>query len=184
MAPFSYQKWIDGLQAGRSFVTNGPMVEFSVHGKELGQVVALDKPGMVRVQAKATSQFPLERVEVLYNGKVVATATPAKDAPTELNQAIAVERSGWLALRVGGPPRPETRGDNLFAHTSPVYVSVAGKPAGSAEDARYFLAWIDTLWNTVQDRDRFPSPKHKAEIEKEVEHARAVYRQIIEQQQP
>src|SRR5260370_26162688 len=59
------------------------------------------------------------------------------------------------------------QGELLYAHTSPVYVTVAGKPAGSAEDARYFLTWIDRLWNTVQERDRFPDRSEERRVGKE-----------------
>jgi hypothetical protein len=61
-----------------------------------------------------------------------------------------------------------------------VYVTVAGKPAGSAEDARYFLTWIDRLWNTVQERDRFPDKRSQEEIQAEVDEARKVYQKMID----
>jgi hypothetical protein len=57
---------------------------------------------------------------------------------------------------------------------------VGDKPAGSADDARYFLAWIDRLWDTVQERDRFPDRRSQAEVEAEVNEARKVYRKIID----
>jgi hypothetical protein len=41
--------------------------------------------------------------------------------------------------------RPRLRGRRQQAHSSPVYVEVAGRPAGSKADAEYFLAWIDRL---------------------------------------
>ena len=38
--PLTYEKWIAGLRAGRSFVSNGPILELSVDGKEIGDTVA------------------------------------------------------------------------------------------------------------------------------------------------
>jgi hypothetical protein len=176
--PLSYEKWIAGLRAGRSFVTNGPMLELSVNGKGLGEVLSLAAPGEARLRASASSQFPLDRVEVLYNGKVVASARPARGA-AELEQTVRLDRSGWLALRASGPPVDEVKGELVYAHTSPVYVEVAGRPAVSAEDAQYFLDWIERLWGAVQERDRFPDQRARAEVEAEVEAARAVYRKIL-----
>jgi hypothetical protein len=179
--PFTYERWIDGLRAGRSFVSNGPVLEFSVNGRGLGETVDLRGPGSVRVKATASSQYPLERVEVLYNGKVAVKSTPARAGlTTELDQSLPVDRSGWIALRVVGPARGDVKGESLYAHTSPVYLTVAGKPAGSAEDARYFLAWINRLWDAVEERDRIPGAELKAEVQAQVERARAVYRKIIE----
>ena len=40
-APFSYEKWLDGLKAGRTFVTNGPLITLSVEGKGPGETVHL-----------------------------------------------------------------------------------------------------------------------------------------------
>src|SRR5262249_13110442 len=39
--PLSYRSWIAGLKAGRSFVTSGPMLSFTVDGKEPGAVLAV-----------------------------------------------------------------------------------------------------------------------------------------------
>jgi TolB protein len=178
-APFTYARWIAGLRAGRSFVTNGPMLELSVNGKGLGDVLKLQAAAEVKVRATASSQWALDRVDVLYNGQVVASAKPSRQGPsTQLDKTVRIDRSGWLALRAAGPAAPEVKGELVYAHTSPVYVVVAGKPAGSAEDARYFLRWIDRLWDTVEQRDRFPDQRSQAEVEAEVDAARKVFQKM------
>jgi len=177
----TYAKWIEGLRAGRSFVSNGPLVMLAVEGKEVGGTVALNAPAAVKVQATVLAQYPLDKIEVLYNGQVAASSASAKEGvKTERSWTIKVDRSGWIGMRVTGP-HPDLKGAAVFAVTSPVYVTVAGKPGGSAGDAQYFLDWIDRLWQTVQERDRIPSAKLKAEVQAQVESARAVYRKIIEQ---
>ncbi len=180
--PLTYAKWIEGLKAGRSFVTNGPMLELSVEGVGIGgQVDVRGRDTKVRVRARASSQYPLDRVEVLHNGKVVAAETPVKGSlTTEIDRSIAVERSGWIALRAAGPAVPEVKGELVYAHTSPVYI-LADKPAGSAEDAAYFLAWIDRLWAAIEERDRIPSTQLKAAVLAEVDRAREAYRKILSQ---
>ena len=69
--PLSYSTWIDGLRAGRSFVTNGPMLEFSVGQHQLGDTIKLDTSREVTVTAQAESHFPLAKVELVYNGSAV-----------------------------------------------------------------------------------------------------------------
>jgi TolB protein len=178
--PLEYRKWIEGLRAGRSFASNGPVLELSVNGTGLGGEVRV-AGGKVRIRASASSQYPLDRVEVLYNGKVAARAVPAKgESVTKIDEEIAVDRSGWIALRAVGPDHADVEGPWVYAHTSPVYVTVAGKPAGSAEDARYFLGWIDRLWAAVEARDRIPGEGRKAEVKREIDRAREVFRKIIE----
>jgi len=179
--PFTYPKWISALRAGRSFVTNGPMLEFSANGKGLGEVLDLPAATEVKVRATASSQFPLDRVEVLYNGKVAATVKPARGVlSTTVNKTVRIDRSGWLALRVSGPAVTDVKGELVYAHTSPVYVVVASKPVRSAEDARYFLKWIDRLWDDVEQRDRFPDKESRDRVEAEVVAARRVFQKMID----
>ena len=59
---FTYAKWIDGLRAGRSFITTGPFVELSAGKQRPGDTVRLSGPGKVKVSAKAKWHLPLRRV--------------------------------------------------------------------------------------------------------------------------
>ena len=109
--PLTYENWIDGLRAGRSFVTNGPMLTFTVNGEESGHVLKLGEKPKVRVKASARSQFPLTKAELVHNGKVIATANLAADTLTAtLDQEVALDGGGWLAFRADGPGTTDTRG--------------------------------------------------------------------------
>lgn len=169
---FSYGAWVRGLKAGRSFVTNGPMLEVTVDGRSLGETIKLDGPGPVAVSATATYAAPLSRVELVHNGKVVATGRLAPDKlDGTINERVEIERSGWLSVRAFGAGR-------LQAHTSPVYVEVAGKPAGSREDADYFLRWIDRLEEMFTKRDRVPSEELVRRVRSQIQAAREIYRKV------
>jgi len=172
--PFSYDAWVKGLKAGHSFVTNGPMLEFRVNGKSLGEVVVLAAPGEIRVQAKAQSAAPMSRIELVHNGVVVAKGQlDAKGSSGSLEQAVRIEKSGWLGVSAYGA-------GVIQAHTSPIYVEVAGKPASSKEDSAYFLEWIDRLEAKFTSRDRVPSAELRAHVKRQLNAARAVYRRAAE----
>jgi hypothetical protein len=178
--PLRYEGWIEGLKAGRSFVSNGPILELSVNGKAPGQELKLPGEEDVGVRARVSSQYPLERIEILYNGKVVAQGKPPEgEASTSLDQKIRLNKSGWIALRVSGKPHADVEGEHVYAHTTPVYVVVEDKPAGLAEDAKYFLPWIDRLWTVVEERDRIPDAQQKEEVKAHIDRARDVYREIL-----
>ena len=49
--PFTYERWIEGLRAGRTFVTNGPMLEFDAGGKGPGDTIQLLPGETVRARA-------------------------------------------------------------------------------------------------------------------------------------
>src|SRR4029450_4375191 len=64
--------WLDGMRAGRAFVTNGPLVELTVNGALPGETVALPAAGgSVRLQARVPSIVPLQKVTVYFNGQAV-----------------------------------------------------------------------------------------------------------------
>lgn len=175
-----YKKWIEGLRAGHSFVTNGPMLELTVNGRNVGETVRLGAAGTVGVKGKAVSQFPLSRVEVVHNGRVVAKAKLSANRKTGLiDVRVKVPTSGWIAVRASGPNHIDAPTPGLYAHTSPVYVDVADKPIDSRKDAAYFLKWIDRLSLALRVRDRIPGDKNKRHVRNQLEAARAVYRKML-----
>jgi hypothetical protein len=169
----TYAAWIDGLKKGRSFVTNGPMLELTVDGQEPGSVIAIPRPQKLPVKARARAAVPLAKVELLYNGQVAATLPLAKDELSALfDKTFDIDKSGWLALRASGP----TGGP--FAHTAPIYVEVAGAPVRSRADAQFFLRWIDDLAIMVRTRDRIPDEKLRQHVQSQLDAARTVFARI------
>jgi hypothetical protein len=179
-AALDYAEWIDGLKAGRSFVTNGPMLTFTVNGSEPGRVLKLDEKPKVRVKATARSQFPLTKAELVHNGRVIATLPLAADKlSAELDQEVVLEGGGWLAFRADGPGTVDTALSTLNAHTNPVYVEAGGVGYRSAAEARAFLKWIDQFELALRSRDRFPTAKLREQALEQLQAAREVYAKII-----
>ncbi|MGE3820408.1 MAG: CehA/McbA family metallohydrolase, partial [Isosphaeraceae bacterium] len=176
--PFSYEEWARGLKAGRTFVTNGPMLEFSLDGKGPGDSIQVGAGGGVRVRGRVVSQFPLDRLDVIQDGRVVATSAAKGDRlAIEIEQVVSVNRSGWVALRASGPPHPDQPGGSAYAHTSAVAIEVPDRPADASADARYFVAWIDRLAAEIRRRDRVPS-RLRPHVEAQLAAARAVYEKL------
>jgi hypothetical protein len=174
-----YAAWIDGLKAGKSFVTSGPMLTFTVNGEETGATLKLGDKPKVRVTASARSQFPLTKAELVHNGKVIATAKFADDKlSASLDQDVTLERGGWLAFRADGPGTPDTLTGAQNAHTNPVYIEANGTTYRSADEAKAFLKWIDQFEVLLRTRDRFPTPKLREQALEQLEAARAVYVKI------
>jgi TolB protein len=172
---FAYEEWIKNLRAGRSFVTNGPMLEFTLGDKSLGQILHLPAAKAVPLRAFAVSQFPLSRVELVSNGEVVATGSLSTNRLRgTIEQPVKIERSGWLSFRAFGDNKGE-------AHTGPIYVEVSGKATASRKDAEYFLQWIDRLEAKLRERDRVPSSELMARVELQLNAARAIYSKIAAQ---
>jgi hypothetical protein len=175
---FSYESWIEELKAGRTFVTNGPMLDFSVNTMFVGDTLQLETTTDVRCLCRVQSQFPVDRIELIYNGQVVAEIPVDGDARSVTSErSLNLDKSGWIALRASGPREPDQPSATLFAHTSPIYVEIADRPLDAREDAEYFLQWTDRLWESVRRRDRIPS-RHRADVEAQVFEARDVFARL------
>jgi hypothetical protein len=176
---FTYDGWVEGLRAGRTFVTNGPMFEFTVDGHTQGETLRVGPGASLRVRGHVTSQFPLNRVQIIHDGLFAGAGVAKGDGLSiEIEQLVTFERSGWVALRASGPQYPDGPGAALFGHTSPVYVEVPGRPIDARKDAAYFLAWVDRLAAAVEQRDRVPN-RSRQHVQAQLEAARAFYRKLI-----
>jgi hypothetical protein len=139
--PLSVKTWLRSLAAGRSFITNGPLLELEANGRGLGGLVRLPGPAKLAVTGRAAGRIDFERLELLQNGKVIHVA-PSRRAAGHFTAELQVEVEAvgpcWLALRTppppaSGEPAPASPhpvnelGQPLFSHTSAIYVEVAGK---------------------------------------------------------
>jgi hypothetical protein len=121
--------WYRGLKAGNTFVSNGPVLEFTVNGKLPGTEIACPAKGTVKVAARVWGHpkigVPARLTVVGNDGVVREIANPDRATELALEFDYPVEGSGWL---VAG-----TVCDNsAVAHSTPVYLVVNGKPTWSA----------------------------------------------------
>ena len=178
--PFSHAAYAEGIKAGRTFVTNGPMITLTANGQPIGSTVELGQPGPVTVKATARAQFPIERMEILVNGEAVETVQASGNRlEVAFDGPVPFSRSAWLAVRVDGPRDPMILSNNpLAAHSSPIYVMIGDQPIASALDARFFIVWIDKLWELVDGRNRWIAKEHRQHVRDLFTRAQDVYRRI------
>jgi hypothetical protein len=131
---FSYDAWTRAVRAGRTFLSGGPMLHFSVDGVPIGDTLKLPAGGgTVEVEATAESVFPLHSLEIVQAGRVVAATTDGEGARRlHLKDRLKMDRHTWLAARCAGPEysamaHHDVVNRGIFAHTSPVYVAVGGE---------------------------------------------------------
>jgi peptidoglycan/xylan/chitin deacetylase (PgdA/CDA1 family) len=131
---FSYETWINGLKAGRSFVTTGPMLFATVNSEDPGYTFkrpARRAKQRYTVKGAVVSAEPVDKIELIVNGQVVRTAHPnsRRERPgairSDFKESIELEGSGWIAVRCW-EERPQGR--FRFAHTAPWFVEVEGRP--------------------------------------------------------
>ncbi|HXX94730.1 MAG TPA: CehA/McbA family metallohydrolase [Planctomycetota bacterium] len=131
----SYEKWMEGLRAGRSFVTNGPLLRVKANGQLPGHVFTGEKQVTVELAAQLDGREPVESFEIIRDGRLERSVA-VKDPLGRLEFTT----SGWFLVR-SIAPHPKTF---RFASTAPFYVEVGpAKHRISRASAKFFVDWID-----------------------------------------
>jgi hypothetical protein len=176
--PFDYATWIQALQAGRSFITNGPALELRVNDQMPGDVLRAEPGREVQVAAAWQSHHAIHRVEIVWNGEVAAAqAFPDGSTAGRLETGLRVPSDGWLAARLSSNARDSFL-EPVFAHTSPVYVA-ADRPAAPARPAALSLeAAIAQALGTISTSYRFQNDQQRREVVDLFKRGQAVYQEL------
>jgi len=148
------ESWLQSLADGKTYITNGPLLTFTVDGQPIGTTLDLDQGGDVRIVARALGRLDFERLELVQNGKVIKSVTTqlvGGHYQAELRMRLAVSKPCWLAVRTPPPsvaddpelrePTPENElGRELFAHTSAIFVDLQGRRHFDESVARELMA--------------------------------------------
>lgn len=141
-----YDSWTSAMREGRSFVTAGPLVFLSVDGKLPGDEIKLSGGGhAVSATVEVNSNTPIQSIELLRNGEVVAKLAPS-DEPlrARLDQRLDIAGSAWIAARVRcRPTGTSIRKPQPWAATMPVWIVVDNKPVRVRSGVDFLIAWLD-----------------------------------------
>ena len=129
---FTFAKWREGLLAGHSFVTTGPMMRLQFNGEEAGHTFRSESiASAIRVTGLVESSTEIDRVEFIVNGvirkpeKLKWTNRPDGGRTVAIDEVVSMTRSGWLAVRCF---ERHSNKRIRFAHTAPVFVEVPDHP--------------------------------------------------------
>lgn len=197
----TYRKWIDAVQAGRNYVSDGKshLMDFAVNGLEAGtrdSELALDRPQQVRVTVKAAANLDASPNDTVRNASY--DVTPywdlerarigiRREVPVQIVVNGVVVASQPLAA--DGVVRDLTFDVRLdrsswiaarilpSSHTNPVFALVGGTPIrASRASVQWCLTAVNQCWTQK-------APKIRArEIDaarRAYDHARQVYSQRL-----
>jgi hypothetical protein len=156
--PFTYDKWMNAVRRAETFVSYGPLLEFTVDGHPMGsRIPLLASGGTVDISWQVASvTIPISRVELIVNGEIRESKSISSENASGA-WSLHVERSAWVALLVRGhyPDKPEI----IAAHSTPVMLDVEGSQMLAAADAVTILeqiegamAYLDTVGTRAADR--------------------------------
>ncbi len=174
----SEAQWLDALKHGRSFATNGPLLGLTLGGAGIGDELKFDRAQRaVQFTVSLRSIVPVDHVELVCNGRVIKSfAVRAPVDHGEFAGSIELAQSGWCLARASTDQSRYPVLDNyVYATTSPVYVTIAGRAPRSPQDARYFAAWIDRVTEATSAYPDWNSPAEKHHVLERLAQAKAVF---------
>lgn len=141
--------WLKRLDAGRSFVTTGPLLFVTLDGHDPGHRFERNdvEAHEYRLAGSAESAAPLERIEVVVNGEVARTLRPANrpidrgsfESPVEVS--LPIDATSWVAVRCF-EDRPDGRA--RFAHGAPFHIVVPSRPLRPRkEEVEYLVRRVE-----------------------------------------
>lgn len=128
---FTYETWIRQLNAGHSFVTQGPLVDVRFDDALPGTTWSRSTTShSIKVTGTIQSLNRLKSIQVIRNGEVAQEldGQPEQTADgvwiSRVSAHVDVTGSGWIALRCF---EDLPNGKVCFAHTNPVFSDVPNK---------------------------------------------------------
>jgi hypothetical protein len=193
-----FDTWCEGIRQGRSYVGEGRShvigmklndAELGVNGSEL----RLGAPATARLTAKVAAYLPEQagemkpsripwniekarvagtrtvKLEAIVNGKAVGEKMITADGQLQdVSFDVKVDRSSWVALRIFPS-----------SHSNPIFVIVDDKPIrASRASAEWCLKGVEQCWS---QKKRFYAATEMEDAKAAYEHAREVYRKIVEE---
>ena len=137
------RRWWEGLEAGRVFVTNGPLLRPLVEGQPPGYVFHLDDGGSLTLEIGLESGHARAgRISADHQERRGRSRSP----PGRLDKAERAACRRCISTTAAGSSSGRSRTTSetyQFASSGPYYVEKAGRPRVSRRSVQFFLDWID-----------------------------------------
>ncbi len=189
--PPTYDSWLAAVKAGRGFVTNTPILEFEVDGRQAGDVIQFQGTKTVKARATARSILPINTLDIVLNGRKVGHKTvplirsdPPKDGVYSLEVEATVEltQSCWLAARVIDHPdlknRILPRDLPVFAHTNPVYFLKDDAKVREQASIDYLRKYVEGTLHWLATNPKFYNKEDPANARQAAEEALEIYKKL------
>jgi hypothetical protein len=177
--PVSVDGFKDAIRKGATVVSNGPWLTISVEGHGPGDRLQLEAGRTLKVQVDVDG-VGARQVELRTADGVCRSWATSGDGRLSFEAAVEVREPTYLVAVATGPEHEEIFGPGAFAHTSPVYVDIAGKRVARPEDAEWCVDWLDRLEDLTVAKGRFVDPEQRQEVLDVLSRARAYYQSVID----
>jgi hypothetical protein len=181
-ATMSSEEFLNGIKKGRGFATNGPIIGFTIGDSKPGDSLGLgSKKKTIPYKGWLRSNVPIEKIEVVYNGDVVASHGGTQPV-TQLDVSgnLALRENGWVLFRVyNAGAHPDVFDVYPYASTNPVFIHQGIPSSKSAASAAYFVKWINRIEKMAKESPNFRDEAERSVVLNDMAAARAYYQKFI-----
>ncbi len=109
--------WLAGLDSGRTFVTNGPILSFTIDGQDIGDTVTTSSHERLRIEAGVrfdSTRDDVDRLLLIRNGEIIASWDRvdldwnSKIGEIRAQLTLPAGDNAWYVLRARGAKVDET----------------------------------------------------------------------------
>lgn len=171
----SEQQWYDAVWAGRSVVTNGPLLRPTLGGQAPGHRFEARQGEVLQlsVELHLAVRDPVDYLEVIHNGEVFYSARLDEfTLAGGMIPPLTIDRSGWVLVRVVTGYEDHFRA----ASSAPWYIDFDGSPRISRKAVEFFGRW---LVDCETELKKLPAARLAAHIAP-VQTARAFWNQRLQ----
>jgi hypothetical protein len=158
----TWEKWWEALRAGRSVVTNGPLIRPTVEGQPPGYVFKADRGQTVELEIglSLSTRDRISYLEIIKDGAVAHSVRldKWKESGGKL-PLLKFTESGWFVVRAVTDEASTYR----FATTAPYYVEIGYTPRVSRTSVQFFVDWCREGQNRLTSV-RFASQREHDEV--------------------
>lgn len=155
---YSFENWKSGVRKGRTFVSNGPILDLKINDQLPGSVIDLREGDEIEISVTAyghEEQVPLELLQLIGHSNILDSISSGKSSGDKeeltLQKTINVQKGIWIAARVKAGPLQ-------YAHTTPIYIRVNGGGFHDEERLQENLdkaeSYLDKLSEVLNDQDK------------------------------
>lgn len=168
--------WFEGLRKGRTFVSNGPALEFTVDGHLPGSEISRARGARVTLRARARSHPAIGVLRSLSlvgdDGVIAEVANPGGKNELTIELRRPMGESQWLAVSA-------VCENGAVAHSSPVYVVVDGRPTWSRGRGPALVDYqLRLIENTRKAYSNIPGDTRGRGMHERLDRARDYYRRL------
>jgi hypothetical protein len=181
---WSHQGFLDALDRGETFTSNGPLLNLTANGQGIGSDLKFsgDGPFTVTVDAGCHTEKPITYFQIVQDGKV-ARELPVEEGQktVQIKTDLTFNKSGWLAIRCGHTKSTKENWEKAYtaAHSSPIYVTVNDELPAEEYGAKYMAARSKVSINWCKTQAEFPSEEHRERAVASFEKALKFYEEAL-----